>query len=372
MNECDYLIVGAGFVGSVLAERLASQKNKKVIVVDRRDHIAGNAYDLRNDDGIMYHKYGPHIFHTNSDKVYEYLSGFTEWLPYEHRVVGVIDGRLIPIPFNLTSLEILFPGERSARLKEKLIHQYGIDKKITVLEMLKNTDPELSELANFIYKNVFLGYTIKQWGLSPEELSPSVTSRVPVYISYDDRYFQDIYQMMPIHGYTKLVENILTHENIQVLLNIDYKDAQKTIAYKKLIYTGAIDEFYDYQLGHLPYRSLRFDFQIYKQKRHQSVGQVNYPMSHEFTRITEMGYLTQMLGDKTMIAIEYPMPHTPGETVPYYPIPRDENNLLHEKYLDLANKQSPNVVFAGRLGDYRYYNMDQAVASALSLYQKLE
>ncbi|WP_396190290.1 UDP-galactopyranose mutase, partial [Flavobacterium sp.] len=217
MNECDYLIVGAGFVGSVLAERLASQKNKKVIVVDRRDHIAGNAYDLRNDDGIMYHKYGPHIFHTNSDKVYEYLSGFTEWLPYEHRVVGVIDGRLIPIPFNLTSLEILFPGERSARLKEKLIHQYGIDKKITVLEMLKNTDPELSELANFIYKNVFLGYTIKQWGLSPEELSPSVTSRVPVYISYDDRYFQDIYQMMPIHGYTKLVENILTHENIQVL-----------------------------------------------------------------------------------------------------------------------------------------------------------
>lgn len=371
MTECDYLIVGAGFVGSVLAERLASQKNKKVIVLDRRDHIAGNANDRRNEHGILYHQYGPHIFHTNSEKVFEYLSKFTEWMPYEHRVVGVIDGRLIPIPFNLTSLEILFPIEKAARLKEKLVQQYGMDKKVTVLDMLKNPDAELSDLADYIYKNVFLGYTTKQWGLSPEELSPSVTARVPVHISYDDRYFQDTYQQMPKHGYTKLIENILNHENIHVRLNQDYKNVKKTIHYCKLIYTGAIDEFFDYELGYLPYRSLKFDFQTYKQKRHQSAGQVNYPVSHEFTRITEMGYLTQEQSDKTMVAIEYPMPHAPGETVPYYPIPRDDNNLLHEKYLELAKQKAPDVIFAGRLGDYRYYNMDQAVGSALNLSEKI-
>lgn len=371
MSQCDYLIVGAGFVGSVLAERLASQRNKKVIVLDRRDHVAGNAHDRRNEYGILYHQYGPHIFHTNSDKVIEYLSNFTEWIPYEHRVVGVINGRLIPIPFNLTSLEILFAPEKAAQLKSKLIQHYGMDKKVAVLEMLKNTDPELSDLADYIYKNVFVSYTTKQWGLSPEELSPSVTARVPVHISYDDRYFQDSYQQMPRYGYTKLIESILDHENIDVRLNQDYKSVCKSIHYNKLIYTGAIDEFFDYELGYLPYRSLRFDFQTYVQKRHQSAGQVNYPISHDFTRITEMGYLTQEVGTKTTVAIEYPIPHLPGETVPYYPIPRDDNNSLHAKYLDLAKVNAPNVIFAGRLGDYRYYNMDQAVASALSIFSKL-
>lgn len=371
MKQCDYLIVGAGFVGSVLAERLASQSNKKVIVLDRRDHIAGNAHDRRNEYGILYHQYGPHIFHTNSDKVFEYLSEFTEWMPYEHRVVGVIDGRLIPIPFNLTSLEILFSAKKAARLKDKLVQQYGMDKKVTVLEMRKNTDAELSDLADYIYKNVFLGYTTKQWGLSPEELAPSVTARVPVYISYDDRYFQDTHQKMPKYGYTKLIENILNHKNIEIRLNQDYKDFEKMFQCEKLIYTGAIDEFFDYELGYLPYRSLRFDFQTYRQKRHQSTGQVNYPISHDFTRITEMSYLTQEQGDETMVAIEYPMPHLPGKTVPYYPIPRDENNLLHEKYLELAKQKTPNVIFAGRLGDYRYYNMDQAVASALTIFSKI-
>jgi UDP-galactopyranose mutase len=372
MIQCDYLIVGAGFVGSVLAERLASQKNKKIIVLDRREHIAGNAHDRRNEYGILYHQYGPHIFHTNSDKVFEYLSQFTEWLPYEHRVVGVIDGRLIPIPFNLTSLEILFTAEKAARLKDKLVQQYGMDNKVSVLEMLKNTDAEISDLAEYIYKNVFLGYTIKQWGLTPEELAPSVTARVPIYISYDDRYFQDTHQQMPKYGYTKLIQNILNNNNIEIRLNQDYKNVKKIYQYEKLIYTGAIDEFFDYELGYLPYRSLRFDFQIYRQKRHQSTGQVNYPNSNDFTRITEMSYLTQEQGDKTMVAIEYPMPHVPGKTVPYYPIPRDENNLLHEKYLELAKQKAPNVIFAGRLGDYRYYNMDQAVASALAIFSKIQ
>ena len=364
--KVDYLIVGAGFAGAVMAERLA-KTGQQVLVIDKRPHIGGNAYDCLDANGVLIHPYGPHIFHTNSDKVFDYLSKYTDWLPYEHRVVGVVDGRLIPIPFNLTSLEILFDVEKAARLKEKLIQQYGMDKKVTVLEMLKNTDSEMSELAEYIYKNIFLGYTTKQWGMSPEDLSPSVTARVPVHISYDDRYFQDKHQYMPKYGYTKLIEKILNHSNIEVILGKDFKKMNAEIDYGKLIYTGAIDEFFDYELGHLPYRSLRFDFQTYKQRRHQSNGQVNYPVSNDFTRITEMGHLTQEIGCKTTVAIEYPIAHLPGVNIPYYPIPREDNIRLHERYINLAMEKAPNVVFAGRLGDYKYYNMDQATAAALVL-----
>ncbi len=366
----DWLIVGAGYTGAIIAERLATQSGKRSLVIDRRDHIAGNAYDRRNDAGVLFHQYGPHIFHTNAQVVVDYLSKFTDWLPYEHRVLGSINGRLIPIPFNLTSLHILFPKTEADRLTKILIDAYGMDQKVTILKMRESPSQEVRDLADFIYKNVFLGYTTKQWGLSPEELSPSVTARVPVYISYDDRYFQDAFQNMPKHGYTKMFERIFAQDGIDVSLNTDLRDVSEEITYDRLLYTGAIDEYFNFELGELPYRSLEFDFQTYSQKRHQAAGQVNYPISEDFTRITEMSYLTQEWSDVTTVAIEYPIAHIPGKTVPYYPIPRDENLDLHNKYAELAAREAPNVTFAGRLGDYKYYNMDQAIGRALSLFKK--
>lgn len=366
----DWLIVGAGYTGAIIAERLVTQSGKRALVIDRRDHIAGNAYDRRNEAGVLFHQYGPHIFHTNAQVVVDYLSKFTEWLPYEHRVLGSIDGRLIPIPFNLTSLQILFPKAEADRLATILIDAYGMDQKVTILKMRESPIQGVRDLADFIYENVFLGYTTKQWGLSPEELSPSVTARVPVYVSYDDRYFQDKFQNMPKHGYTKMFEKILAQKGVDVSLNTDLRDVTDEITYDRLLFTGAIDEFFDFELGQLPYRSLDFDFQTYHQKRHQAAGQINYPISHDFTRITEMSYLTQEWSDVTTVAIEYPIAHIPGKTVPYYPIPRDENQELHNRYVELANREASNVTFAGRLGDYKYYNMDQAVGRALSLFEK--
>lgn len=366
----DWLIVGAGYTGAIIAERLATQSGKTALVIDRRDHIGGNAHDRRNEAGILYHQYGPHVFHTNAPFVANYLSGFTEWTPYEHRTLGVIDGRLVPIPFNLTSLQILFPKAEADRLTQILIDAYGMDQKVTILKMRESPVQGVRDLADYIYKNVFYGYTTKQWGLTPEELSPSVTARVPVYVSYDDRYFQDEFQNMPKQGYTRMFERILAQDGIDISLNTDIRHVKEEITYDRMLFTGAIDEYFKYELGELPYRSLNFDFQTYQQKRHQAAGQLNYPMSHDFTRITEMGHLTQEWSDATTVAIEYPIAHIPGTTEPYYPIPRDENHLLHNQYVDLAKREAPNVVFAGRLGDYKYYNMDQAIARALSLFEK--
>lgn len=365
----DYLVVGAGYTGAVLAERLASLCDKRVLVIDSRDHVGGNAHDRRNEAGVLYHQYGPHIFHTNAPHVVDYLSRFTEWLPYEHRVVGVIDGRLVPIPFNLTALDIVFPGAESRQLSRLLIETYGLGQKVPILKMRESPHQGIRDLADYIYRQVFLGYTTKQWGLAPDQLSPSVTARVPVHVSYDDRYFQDTFQNMPARGYTALFERMLDHPNITVSLNTDYGQVKGQVDFDRMVYTGAIDEFFGCPLGELPYRSLRFDFQTYRLRQHQSVGQVNYPNSHAFTRITEMAHLTQEWGDHTTVAIEYPQSHVRGETVPYYPIPRDENERLHDRYLAFAAREAPDVLFAGRLGDYRYYNMDQAVARALKLFE---
>jgi UDP-galactopyranose mutase len=367
----DWLIVGAGFTGAIIAEQLASRCNSHVLVIDRRDHIAGNAYDRRNASGVLYHQYGPHIFHTSSEEVIKYLSRFTEWQEYEHRVVGLIDGRFVPVPFNLTSLEILFPQSEAKILKELLIDTYGLNVKVPILEMKKSPDARIQKIAHFIYSNVFLGYTTKQWGLTPEELSPSVTERVPIHISYDDRYFQDTFQQMPKEGYTQLFTNILNNPNITVLLHTDYNDVKDSVRYDRLLYTGMIDEFFGYVLGELPYRSLQFEFQTYQQRRHQPVGQVNYPVSHDFTRISEMSHFTQEWGDVTTVAIEYPKPHIIGKTVPYYPIPRMSNDVLYKKYRKLAEKETPEVLFAGRLGDYTYYDMDETVENALLLVERI-
>jgi UDP-galactopyranose mutase len=365
----DVLIVGAGFTGAVLAERIASQRGQRVLLIDRRSHIGGNAYDFRNERGILCHRYGPHIFHTNSQAVVDYLSQFTQWLPYEHRVVALVDGRLVPVPFNLTSLAVLLPEEAEG-LANLLVATYGMDRKVPISKLLDDPDPRLRQLADFIYRKIFLGYTRKQWGLDPELLAPSVLARVPVHVSYDDRYFQDTFQQMPRDGYTAMFERMLSHPNIHVSLDSDYAEMAGSVSCDRVVHTGAIDEYFRYELGALPYRSLRFEFQTLRQARHQPVAQVNYPGGESFTRITEMGHLTQERNGETTVAVEYPEPHRPGETIAYYPIPRDDNNALHRRYVAHAAEKVPHIIFAGRLGDYRYYNMDQAVAAALTLFER--
>lgn len=364
-----WLVVGAGFTGSVLAERLARGSDQKVLVIDQRDHIAGNAFDTRNDHGLLYHQYGPHIFHTNAHSIIDYLSAFTEWMPYEHRVLGLVENRLVPIPFNLTSLAILFPKNYADKISDILVKNYGFGKKIPILKLKESNLPEIRELADYVYQNVFLGYTVKQWDLLPEQLSPSVTARVPVHISYDDRYFQDSFQKMPIEGYSKLIKRILDHGNISVALNTSFRDVSSQISFDNVIYTGPIDEFFDFCLGELPYRSLKFEFSVYKQTRHQATGTTNYPSQEQFTRITEMPYLTQEWGNYTTIIKEFPCAHKPGTTIPYYPIPKDSNSELYRKYLNLARKEVKNIHFCGRLGSYQYLNMDQAIGHALSIYK---
>ena len=368
----DWLIVGAGFTGAVVAERLASQHGQTVRLIDRRDHIGGNAADARDENGILFHRYGPHIFHTNAPHIADYLSGFTQWRVYEHRVLAVIRSRLVPIPFNLTSIEILFESGKAERIKSALVERFGFGSNTTISALRLEQAPLIRELADFVFDNVFLGYTVKQWGMRPEDLSNAVTDRVPIRVSYDDRYFQDRFQAMPSEGYTALFERLVAHPNIDVSLTTEWADVRSDPRARHILFTGAMDEFFDYPYGPLPYRSLQFDFRTYQQPQHQPVAQVNYPNDERFTRITEMGHLTGERGPKTLVAIEYPLAHEPGRTVPYYPIPRPDNEALHARYGKLASDRAPNVHFAGRLADYRYYNMDQAVGRALSFVRKLD
>lgn len=370
--KVDWLIVGAGFTGCTLAERIASQLGKKVLLVDRRPHIGGNAYDHYDDHGVLVHKYGPHIFHTNSRKVWEYLSQFTEWRPYYHRVLASIEGQLVPLPFNLNAIHLLFPRRMAERLEEKLIGTYGYGTKIPILRLREEQDEELRFLADYVYKYVFEGYTLKQWGMRPEELDGSVTARVPILVSRDDRYFQDTYQAMPKYGYTRMFEKMISHPNISVLLNADWKEIEGHISFDFLVFTGPIDEFFDYLHGELAYRSLRFSFEyVYDvlNSHVQPVGTINYPNEHTFTRITEFKHLTGQHHIGSTLAIEYPETYIPSENEPYYPVLKKENQEKYDLYRREASKLK-NVIFAGRLGEYRYYNMDQAVARALKVFEE--
>ncbi|MFA5511719.1 MAG: UDP-galactopyranose mutase [Candidatus Kapaibacterium sp.] len=366
----DYLIVGAGYAGAILAERIATELDKKVLVIDKRSHIAGNAYDYHDENGILVHKYGPHIFHTSSKKVWDYLSRFTSWNTYVHHVKAVVDGKTVPVPFNLNSLHALFPPTYSAKLEKKLIEKYGFGLKIPILKMKEVKDEDLSFLADYIYKNVFYGYTVKQWNLKPEELDYNVTSRVPVHISRDDRYFQDVYQALPADGYTAMFNRILSHPNIRILLKTDYKEALDYIKYDKMIYTGQLDYFFDYMHGELPYRSLQFDIKTFQTDKFQEAGQINYPNNYDYTRITEFKYLTQQKHDSTSVAFEYPQAYVRGLNEPYYPVPKTDNNELFAKYKSEADKLNDKVLFVGRLADYKYYNMDQIAGVALQLFEK--
>lgn len=357
----DYLIVGCGFAGAVLAERLAKE-NKKILIIERRNHIAGNAYDYYNEDGILIHKYGPHIFHTNSREVFQYLSQFTKWRPYEHRVLGSVDGQLVPIPINLTTINKLY----GLNLSSSEAADFLASKAEKRSPILTSEDVVVNAVGTDLYEKFFRGYTQKQWDLDPSELDASVTSRVPTRTNNDDRYFTDHYQAMPLHGYTEMFKNMLDHPNIHIMLNTDFKDVIDTIPYHKIIYTGPIDAYFDYQFGKLPYRSINFEFETLDQENYQETGTINYPTSNLYTRITEFKHLTGQKNHKTTIVYEYPT----ADGDPYYPIPRKENQTLYNKYRKLA-EETPNVVFTGRLGTYKYYNMDQVVAQSLTLYKRL-
>lgn len=358
----DYLIVGAGFAGSVLAERLASQSGKKILIVDTRNHIAGNAYDHYNEAGILVHKYGPHIFHTNSRDVFEYLSRFTEWRRYEHRVLASVDGQLVPIPINLDTINKLYGLNLTAFQLTEFFESVAEPKD----SIRTSEDVVVNKVGRELYEKFFRNYTRKQWGIDPSELDKSVTARVPTRTNRDDRYFTDTYQAMPLHGYTRMFENMLTHPNIKVMLNTDYREIQDIIPYKQMIYTGPVDGFFDYCYGKLPYRSLDFKHETLNEQVHQPQAVVNYPNEHLYTRVTEFKYLTGQEHQKTSIVYEYPK----AEGDPYYPVPRPENAELYKQYKALADA-TPDVHFVGRLATYKYYNMDQVVAQALALYAQL-
>ena len=383
-NQYDVWIAGAGYAGAVSARALA-EKGKKVLVLERRDHIGGNAYDCLDEYGVLIHKYGPHIFHTNDRKVFDFLSRFTRWRDYQHKVIADIPGEggerlTYPVPFNLTSMEAAFGPEKGKALGDKLVAAYGPEKKVTILELRQNPDPEISALADYVYEHVFVHYTMKQWGQKPEEIDPGTTARVPVFLSRDDRYFQDEYQGMPLDGYTAMFEKMLDHPNIEVLLNTDvrqYLSLEEFDIFLRgggaplpcpLIYTGPLDEFFNLCYGRLPYRTLDFRFETLPRDAFQTHGTVNYTVDQDFTRITEFKHLTgQELPGVTTIVKEFSRPYTgdPGET-PYYAIINPENNALYAKYKAEADKKQ-QLYLLGRLAEYKYYNMDAIAARALEL-----
>src|ERR671913_1532346 len=358
----DYLIVGAGFAGATIAERLAAHAGKTVVICDKRPHIAGNAFDYYNEHGILIHKYGPHIFHTNSAEVFSYLSRFTEWRPYQHRVRACVDGQIVPIPINLDTVNQLY-GTNYTSLELETFFASVAEPRSPVKT---SEDVIVSRVGRELYEKFFRNYTRKQWGLDPSELDASVTSRVPVRTNRDDRYFTDTYQVMPLHGYTRMFERMLTHPNIKILLNTDYREIEGVIPYREVIFTGPVDEFFDYRFGRLPYRSLEFRFETLNVPVAQPAPVVNYPNDNPYTRVTEFKYLSGQEHPKTTLVYEYAR----AEGDPYYPVPRPENAVLYRQYQELA-EATTGVHFLGRLGTFKYYNMDQVVAQALTLYSKI-
>lgn len=358
----DYLIVGAGFAGSVCAERLARQ-GFKVLLIDRRNHVGGNAYDHYDEAGILVHKYGPHIFHTNSEKVFSYLGQFTAWRTYEHRVRAQVDGRLLPIPINLDTVNQMFGKDLSSTECEQFLAQLA-----EPVELCRNSeDVVVSKVGRLLYEKFFRNYTRKQWGLDPTQLDPSVLARIPTRTCRDDRYFTDKFQVMPLHGYTRMFERMLNHPNIKILLNADYREVKAAIPHKHTIFTGPVDEYFDFRFGKLPYRSLEFRFETLTAEKVQPVAVINYPNDHDYTRVTEFKHLTGQQHRQSTLVYEYPR----AEGDPYYPIPRPENAEVYRLYKELAEQEQENVTFVGRLATYRYYNMDQVVAQALTTVEGL-
>jgi UDP-galactopyranose mutase len=366
----DWVIVGAGLVGSTLAERIANELGERVLIVEARCHIAGNTFDEPDEHGILVHRYGPHAFHTNDERVWAYLSRFTKWRPYEHRVLADVGGQFVPVPFNLNSLDVLIPVDQATRIREMLLATYGPEQEIPILRFRDAQQWEVRKVADFVYEKIFYGYTLKQWGLTPEELGPAVMGRVPIRLSRDDRCFRDRHQGVPKHGYTAMVRSMLAHERIEVALGTPFEAVRNNIGNRRVIYTGPIESYFEYIHGALPYRSLRFRFEHLTKHEYQAAAQINYPNSHEYTRTIEHKHITGQIAEGTTITKEYPQAHEPGKNEPYYPIPRPENQAVYAKYASEAARLRGRVFFAGRLADYKYYNMDQAVARALSLFER--
>ncbi len=359
----DWLVVGAGFAGAVLADRLARVRNERVLVVDRRDHVGGNASDHLDEVGILVHRYGPHIFHTNAELVVAYLSQFTAWRPYEHRVLGRVDGRLVPIPINLDTVNRLY----GLSLTSHELENWFAARAEPVADVRTSEDVIVSRIGRELYEKFFQGYTRKQWGLDPSQLDRAVTARVPVRTDRDDRYFTDRFQAMPREGYTAMFERMLDHPKIDVMLGTDYLDLGPSVGFRRLVWTGPVDEFFGWRFGKLPYRSLRFRHKTLRQERFQPVGTVNFPQDQDYTRISEYKHMTGQKHRWTSVTYEYPT----AEGDPYYPVPRTENQALYRRYEALADAE-PDTWFVGRLATYRYLNMDQVVGQALAAFRRIE
>lgn len=359
----DYLIVGAGFAGSVVAERMASVHNKRVLVVDRRNHIAGNAYDHLDSRGILVHRYGPHIFHTNSEQVFTYLSQFTAWRSYEHRVLSSVDGKLVPVPINMDTVNLLYGLKLTSEKEVEAFFAARAEHRETVRT---SEDVVVSKVGRDLYEKLFRNYTRKQWGKDPSELDSSVIARIPVRTNHDDRYFTDRFQSMPKNGFTAMFENMLDHRNIKLELGTDYRDLLGKVRYKEIIFTGPVDEYFDYRFGELPYRSLRFQHQSFPQEFLQPVAVINYPNDNAYTRVTEFKHMTGQTHPQTSLVYEFPA----DQGDPYYPVPTPQNAAIYRQYAEQA-AATKHVHFVGRLATYRYYNMDQVVAQALTLCKQL-
>lgn len=363
------LIVGAGFSGATLARKIAEELDQKVVIIDQKSHIGGNSYDFRDENGIMIHKYGSHIFHTNYEEVWKFVTRFASFSTYMHEVVGVIDGIEAHIPFNFNTLYQVFPETMARRLEEKLLQKFKFNTKVPILEFQKENDADLKYLADYIYEKIFLNYTTKQWGIAPEQVDGAVTARVPVFLSKDNRYFQDKYQGIPLNGYTDLIKNMLDHPNIEVILNTPFKDYKGQ--YDRVFYTGSIDEFCEYKYGKLPYRSVNFKFETHNVEFYQSHACVNYPNNYDFTRIHEYKHYLRDKSEKTVIAKEYSEFFELGKNERYYPIESAENREMYSMYKTDIDWLK-NVYVLGRLGDYKYYNMDETIVRALNLFDTLK
>ena len=379
----DCIIIGSGIAGAAAARVLAEEQGRKVLVLEKKHHIGGNCYDGKDEYGILVHWYGPHIFHTGNEEVYEWLSRFTDWYAFGHEVVARVGDKLLPVPFNLNTLKMVYGEEKAAVLEKKLVDTFGFGARVPILKLREQQDEELRAIADYVYENVFLRYTMKQWGQTPEEIDPAVTGRVPVVISYDNRYFGDKYQGMPLDGFTPMFEKMLAHPNIEVRTNTNAKDVLviseeegKVLLdgqefHGTVIYTGPVDELFDCRFGRLPYRTLRFDFEHYDRPDYQGHSVVNYTVSEDYTRITEFKYLTGQKADSTTIVKEYPFAYTGAEgEIPYYAIMNEENNALYQKYAELAAKL-PDFHLLGRLAEYKYYNIDAMAARAIALARSL-
>lgn len=375
----DYIIVGSGLAGVVMAERIATKLNKKVLLIEKRNHIGGNCFDFKDENNILIHKYGPHLFHTNNKEVIDYLSNFTSWDIYNHEVLAYIDGAKVSIPFNFNTLYEVFPNSKAKVLEEKLLQEYDYNSKVPILELKKSTDKDLQFLADFIYDKIFVNYTAKQWGMKPEDMDGAVTARVPVFIGRDNRYFNDSYQMLPKNGYTNMINNMLNHKNIKIVLNTDFKEVcelREKDFYLfgskfegKVIYTGQIDELFEYTFGELPYRSVDMKFETVEKEYYQERATVNYPNDYDFTRITEFKHIHWANSNKTTILKEYPQEYIKNKNTPYYPIFTNDNQEKYNRYLDYS-KEFKNLILVGRLAEYKYYDMDDMVERALEVFEK--